>query len=64
MIPYGFLAFIKFIEESLELEETGQTLVEYALLLLFIAIAVVGAVTLLGGNLGEAYQRFIDAWPP
>ena len=63
MLPYFLFTLRKFIAESLDLDETGQTLVEYALLLLLIAIVVVGAVSIMGGNLNAAYQRFVDEWP-
>jgi len=43
--------------------EDGQGLVEYALILLFIAIVVIAIVTLFGTTLVEAYSRFVDAVP-
>jgi Flp pilus assembly pilin Flp len=36
--------------------EEGQTLVEYALIVTFIAIACVAAMTLLGGNISTKLQ--------
>ena len=63
MMPYWFLGIIKFTEESLEMEETGQTLVEYALIIAFIAIALVGALTFLGLNLDEVYEMIATAIP-
>jgi len=63
MIPYLFLVIRKFIEESLEIEETGQTLVEYALILLLIAIVVIGAVTLVGGNLSNTMDLIANSIP-
>lgn len=41
----------------------GQGLVEYALLLLFVAIALVGALGLLGGALADFYQSAANAIP-
>ena len=41
--------------------ESGQTLAEYALLLAFIAILVVGAVALFGGALLDYWQNSIVA---
>ena len=41
--------------QSLEREE-GQTLAEYAMILALIAILVVGAVTLLGGNINSLFS--------
>jgi pilus assembly protein Flp/PilA len=40
---------------TLEREE-GQTLAEYAMILALIAILVVGAVTLLGGNINSLFS--------
>jgi pilus assembly protein Flp/PilA len=37
-------------------DEEGQDLVEYSLLLLFIAIAAIAAVTLLGNNVTEIFN--------
>jgi pilus assembly protein Flp/PilA len=45
--------------ESLKREE-GQTLAEYALLLALIAIVVVTAVTLLGGQLDKVFTRITN----
>lgn len=36
--------------------EDGQDLAEYGLLLALIALVVVGAVTLLGGSIGNAFS--------
>jgi pilus assembly protein Flp/PilA len=52
--------------ESLKREE-GQTLAEYALLLALIAIVVVAAVTLLGGQLNAVFGRItgeLNRMPP
>ncbi len=40
----------------------GQGLVEYALILLFVAIALVAALTLLGGTLANFYQTAAAAF--
>ena len=45
--------------ESLKREE-GQTLTEYALLLVLIAIVVVTAVTLLGGQIETVFKTITD----
>jgi len=37
-------------------EEEGQTLAEYALILALIAVVVVGAVILLGGNINNIFN--------
>jgi Flp pilus assembly pilin Flp len=41
----------------------GQGLVEYALIILFVAIALVGALTTLGGALASFYQSAAGAIP-
>ncbi len=43
--------------------DSGQTLTEYALLLLLIAIAALGAVALYGGALDGRWERIIS-WLP
>ena len=43
--------------------EEGQTLVEYALILAFVAMLLVGALTLLQGGLVGAYADIADAIP-
>ncbi len=44
-------------------QEEGQGLVEYALLILFIALAAVTAVMLFGERVGELYVIMRDAFP-
>jgi pilus assembly protein Flp/PilA len=41
----------------------GQGLVEYALILVFVAIVVIAALTLLGPTLGNTYSDIIDMFP-
>lgn len=53
----------KTVRALLPAAEEGQGLVEYALVILFIAIACVAAVTTLGGTLRTAYQSFAAAIP-
>ncbi len=38
-------------------KEEGQGLVEYALILVLIAVVVIGALTLLGGNISALFQE-------
>jgi pilus assembly protein Flp/PilA len=38
-------------------KEKGQGLVEYALILVFIAVLVIAAVTLLGGTVNNVFQE-------
>jgi pilus assembly protein Flp/PilA len=41
--------------------EEGQGLVEYALIILLVAVAVVGALTALGGALNGLYSQAVSA---
>lgn len=41
-------------------KEEGQGLVEYALILVLIAVVVIGALTLLGGNIANLFNRLGD----
>lgn len=38
-------------------EESGQGMVEYGLILALIAVAVIGALTLLGGNISDMFTK-------
>jgi len=58
------LQVIALIEDAGIIDEKAQTLVEYALILLLIAVAVVGAVTIFGGQVRDLYQSVVDQWPP
>ena len=44
-------------------QEEGQGLVEYALILVFIAIVVVAALGLFGLGLGDTYNNIITTLP-
>ena len=63
MINYWFLKLRNYIEESLAFDETGQTLVEYALIIAFVAIAIIGALTFLGVNLRDYYEVIANMIP-
>ena len=41
-------------------QEKGQGLVEYALIIVLIAIVVIGALTLLGPQIGGVFSRIND----
>ncbi|MGH2729953.1 MAG: Flp family type IVb pilin [Actinomycetota bacterium] len=43
--------------------EDGATAVEYGLMLALIAAVIVGAVTLLGGDVTAIFQDMVDRWP-
>lgn len=44
-------------------EEEGQSLVEYGLVLLLIALAVFGGLTALGLKTDESIQKVVDLYP-
>jgi len=45
-------------------KEEGQGLVEYALILVLIAVVVIGALTLLGGNIANLFNQLADTINP
>jgi Flp pilus assembly pilin Flp len=50
-------------DRALLQRESGQTLVEYALIISFVAIALVVALGLLAGGLNDFYQTAAEALP-
>ncbi len=42
-------------------QEEGQGLVEYALILVFIAIVVIAVLEVLGPGVADIYQQIVDA---
>ncbi len=46
-----------------EAEESGQTMVEYGLILALISIAAITVMTLLGGSLNNAFNAIIAELP-
>ncbi|CUR60154.1 putative Flp/Fap pilin component [metagenome] len=53
--------FITLMLIGREDEETGATAVEYGLMVALIAIVIIGAVTLLGGNLETLFSSIANA---
>ena len=49
--------------KSKSVDEDGQALVEYGLLLAFLATVSVGTLTILGVRLGNAFQTIGNALP-
>jgi len=45
-------------------EEKGQTLIEYALIILLVSIVVITVLTLLGTNIQAVFQNIIDLFNP
>jgi len=52
MVPY----VIAWVKDQIEREEEGQGLVEYALILVLIAIVVIGILTVLGGKVSSVFS--------
>jgi len=44
-------------------QQEGQGLVEYALILLLIAIALIAIVTIFGNQLSSTYSRIVNDFP-
>ncbi len=43
--------------------EEGQGLVEYALLVLFVALIVLIALTVFGQTISNLYSQIVSSWP-
>lgn len=43
--------------------EEGQGLVEYALIILFVAIVVVAVLLIFGPSVGNLYSTVVNNWP-
>jgi pilus assembly protein Flp/PilA len=62
--PIAVLATLKsFVENRVERDEKGATAVEYGLMVGLIAVAIIGTVLLLGGQLDALFQTITDALP-
>jgi pilus assembly protein Flp/PilA len=44
-------------------KERGQGMVEYALLILLIAMVVIFALTILGTQLSTTFSQIVEMWP-
>ena len=51
---------LQFIQRLLR-DESGQGMVEYGLILALVAVVVIGALTLMGGQIGEIFDNVVDA---
>ena len=49
------------IEQFLATREDGQTLIEYSLIISLIALAAIGGMTVMGGQVDGLYGLFEDA---
>ena len=63
MIPYLILMKKNKIKRGGSFDEPGQTLVEYALILALVTIAIISTLALLGVNLGETYETIAQLVP-
>jgi pilus assembly protein Flp/PilA len=55
--------FAGVIARSLREDEQGQTMAEYGVVLAVITIAVIGAITLLAGNVSNALNAVANVLP-
>ena len=55
--------FFQLIAASLHEREEGQTMAEYGVVLAVITIAVIGAITLLAGNVSNALNAVANIMP-
>ncbi len=53
----SMLTFVSGIKARISEEEKGATAVEYGIMVALIAVVIVGAVTLLGGNLHTLFTN-------
>jgi pilus assembly protein Flp/PilA len=64
MLPHGFARAKEGGGIMLFLpREEGQGLVEYALIILFIAIVVVAIMLIFGPAVGDLYSTVVNNWP-
>ncbi|HEY7429748.1 MAG TPA: Flp family type IVb pilin [Streptosporangiaceae bacterium] len=56
-----YLAVRNFLAEPVRRDDRGATAVEYGLIVTLIALAIVAAVTALGGKLVTAFQNAANA---
>jgi pilus assembly protein Flp/PilA len=56
-------SMLKEVQRRIARADDGQDLAEYAILIGLIALVVVGAVTLFGGQLTAMYDSFVSTLP-
>ncbi|WP_258067086.1 Flp family type IVb pilin [Arthrobacter sp. GMC3] len=62
-IMVSALAFIAGVKNRLTGEEKGATAVEYGIMVALIAVVIIGAVTLLGGQIKGAFDSITGVLP-
>ena len=55
------VSLVAFAQDRLERDEKGATAVEYGLMVGLIAVVIIGAVTALGGQLGDLFTSVSDS---
>lgn len=63
MLPYWTLRVKESFKKAGDFDETGQTLVEYALILALVVIVTIAVLTLTGVSLSDTYERVAGAFP-
>ena len=56
-----FMTMFTTVTDRFEDKSKGATAVEYGLMVALIAVVIIGAVTLLGGNLNEIFNSVADS---
>jgi len=54
------LNYLRFWVDSLRRDDEGQTLVEYALILVLVSLAAIGALTALGGSIEGVFDTIVS----
>jgi pilus assembly protein Flp/PilA len=57
------VSLVAFAQDRLKKDEKGATAVEYGLMVGLIAVAIIAAVTLLGGRLRDLFTQIAGALP-
>ncbi|SNR66921.1 Flp family type IVb pilin [Blastococcus mobilis] len=57
------VSLVAFAQDRLKRDEKGATAVEYGLMVGLIAVVIIGAVTLLGGELNGLFTAIVNALP-
>ncbi|MCU1615142.1 MAG: Flp/Fap pilin component [Frankiales bacterium] len=58
-----FVTLVAFAQDRLKREEKGATAVEYGLMVGFIAVVIIGAVTFLGTQIRDLFNSIANQLP-